>query len=160
MVRRPKIIMWAILLLIFVFGIYMINNSLQGDNGKPISKKYLPDTNTTCESLIPKNVTVKLGYTGSAGQSPNGLVMAGYTSTCNRNTQVGQRIDEFTCIADKDVKDRVSSDNVILRDYRLRYSFLLRDSNCTRFSSRQLSELSQDFLDCEVIQSSCDWAYE
>lgn len=158
--RAGKIfIILGITLISFYVAFQIITYNPQAIPEKPSSKKYLPDTNITCESLIPENLTIRLGYTGSAGLSPSNIMMQNYNSNCNSNTQVGQKIDEFTCTAYKNIKNRVSPNGIILRNYMVQYNFLFSEKNCTKFSSRQYSKLNQDYLNCKMIKSSCDWAY-
>jgi len=119
-------------------------------------KNLIPDTNYSCEENIPDNMRIlgKPGVLLVLSDKINGYGLITTYGTCRKNKEVGQIASQFECLGGYAVRDRISEEGIIEEDYKVLFDLTFDENNC-----EPLVLDGMNYLDCEVIDSSCSWEY-
>jgi hypothetical protein len=163
----PIVIFLVVFLILFLIG-YSLNIFKQSsfiieekeilNNSQQVPLKtlrnYLPETNQTCDDLVPNEINLKIMMGGIPSLYGQNLLKNGedlWGTQCEYNKNVGQKASEFKCIGSFGSGQRLSEEGIILRPYFIEYVLYFDDDYCRQDKGGEIT--------CQILNHECKWEY-
>ncbi len=121
-----------------------------------INKNLIPGTDYSCEDNIPSKMRLigKSGVFHVLWDEINGHSLMTVDAYCKENREAGQIASQFECKGSYSIQDRISKQGIIEKDYKVIFDLTFDENEC-----KPIALDGMNYLDCEVIDSSCSWEY-